>query len=592
MDTSIPAIFNSCFNTLKTICSRLERESASDTDLLQISRWQDELGRLRLWAANIGAHRRGQSSLEFRLKDSSHIKEQVTNLLLDLGQTFQEVEEVLDLLSNGHASQTEADNSSDDDYDTGEELTQLHSNIVTAINCLFQMSMLVRKPARHDFYILPQSQEVLAFKPFDQAHVREKYPKADQGLVDRLGLAITLRRQYLRYRERHHAKLNQGLDVGTEGSAAPTVVLSDTVVTGLEPWHIDSHGKAPASVTSQTSYAPSMLARGALVIPSPPTESSRGAPFECPYCFVLISVDGIPAWHKHVLQDLQPYICTVAACSTPHTLFSTRHEWVEHLKEAHPREWTGDENIAGAAINESDISSFCASCPLCRSNSKSEKHFVRHLARHLQELALFVLPQDDADSDLDDGPEPESFGKSSSESSVSGDIWTDRDYDSSHDEQQVHDRQFSRITSAAEIQTQKRGPREEEADQLNREHQLPSRPRKASFDPIPTTVSRLPYHYELYVMRRFARHVSNCADCAHPYKHHNSGRTLCPEGRHRALEVTKHVILKDGKPHSAIDLDKNKRVEIEIPPNYGAVRELLKAVEAGLRLRPKEPKTS
>ena len=411
MDTSIPTLFNSCCDSLKTICSRIERESTSDTDLLQNSRWQDELGRLRLWAANIGAHQTGQSSLEFRLKDSSHIREQVTNLLLDLGQTFQEVEDVLDLLSNGHASQMEADNSSDDDYDTGEELTQLHSNIVTAINCLFQMSMLVRKPARHDFYILPQSQEVLAFRPFDQAHVREKYPKADQGLVDRLGLAITLRRQYLRYRERHHAKLNQGLDVGTGGSAAPTVVMSNTTVTGVEPWHIDSQDKAPASVTSQTSYASSMLAGGAVVIPSPPKESSGGAPFECPYCFVIISIDTTPAWHKHVFQDLQPYICTVAACSTPHTLFSKRHEWVQHLKEAHPREWTGDENIAGAAIDESDISSFCANCPLCRSNSKSEKHFVRHLARHLQELALFVLPQDDADSDLDDGLEPEFFEK-------------------------------------------------------------------------------------------------------------------------------------------------------------------------------------
>ncbi len=446
MDTSIPALFSSRFNALKTICSRIERESTSDTDLLQISRWQDELGRLRLWAANIGAHRTGQSSLEFRLKDSSHIGQQVTNLLLDLGQIFQEVEDILDSLANGHASQMEEDNASDDDYDTGEELTQLHSNIVTVINCLFQMSMLVRRPARHDFYMLPQSQEVLAFRPYDQAYVREKYPKADQGLIERLGLAITLRRQYLRYRERHHAKLNQGLDVGTEDSAAPTVVLSDTVVPGVEPWHIDSQDqdKAPASEKSQTSYAPSMLAGGALIIPSPPKKSSGGAPFECPYCFVMISVDGVLAWHKHVFQDLQPYTCTVVACSTPHTLFSTRHEWVHHLKGAHPREWTGNKNRAAAAISESNESYFCAICPLCKSNSKLEKHFVRHLARHLQELALFVLRQDEADSDIDDGPDPELLGKSNSESSVSSTISTNPEHEKSHDEQQVHDRQSDR----------------------------------------------------------------------------------------------------------------------------------------------------
>ena len=182
-----------------------------------------------------------------------------------------------------------------------------------------------------------------------------------------------------------------------------------------------------------------MLTGGALVIPSPPKESSGGAPFECPYCFVIISVDGIPAWHKHFFHDLQPYVCTVAACSTPHTLFSTRHEWVQHLKEAHPREWTGDENRVGAEINELDKSNFCTICPLCKSASKSEKHFVRHLARHLQELALFVLPQDNIDSDTDDGPDPELLGKSSSENSVSSTFSTSPEHEKSHDEKQVHD---------------------------------------------------------------------------------------------------------------------------------------------------------
>ena len=438
MNTSIPALFNSCLNAFKTICSRIERDTTANIELVQVVRWQDELGRLRLWAANIGAHRTGQSSLEFRLKDSSHIRQQVTNLLLDLGRMFQEVEEVLDSLSNGQDSHMEIDDTSDDDYDTGEELTQLYSNIVTVISCLFQMSMLVRKPARHDFYTLPQSQEVLAFKPFDKAHVKEKYPEADERLLTRLGLAITLRRQYLRYRERHHAKLKQGLEIGTEGSVAPTIMLSDTVVTGVEPWHIDSQDAETVSERSQTSYASSMLASGALVIPAPPKESFGGAPFECPYCFVVISVERTSAWHRHVFQDLQPYICTVADCSTPHTLFSTRHEWVQHMRESHPREWTGNENRASTVVNESNQSSFRATCPLCKSNSRSENLFVRHLARHLQELALFVLPQDDADSDASDP-----LGRISSESSVSGTMSPILGPSNWHDEQQVHDRQFN-----------------------------------------------------------------------------------------------------------------------------------------------------
>ncbi len=53
--------------------------------------------------------------------------------------------------------------------------------------------------------------------------------------------------------------------------------------------------------------------------------------------------------------------------------------------------------------------------------------------------------------------------------------------------------------------------------------------------------------------------------------------------------MTEYVITKEGKPHSVVDMEGNKRVEIEIPPDCGVVRELLKALERGLRLRRKTP---
>ena len=118
---------------------------------------------------------------------------------------------------------------------------------------------------------------------------------------------------------------------------------------------------------------------------------------------------------------------------------------------------------------------------------------------------------------------------------------------------------------------------------------LAHRAPQAHFGPVPATVSRLPRDDEVCVMRRFARHASRCADCAHPYMVHKTGGTLCPKGYQHALLVTEYVIAKEGKPHSVIDLDDNKLVEIEIPPECGAVRELLKALERGLKLRRKTP---
>lgn len=50
----------------------------------------DEFGRFKIWASNIGAHRSGRSSLDYRLRDASHIQKRVLELLEDLGQSLEE----------------------------------------------------------------------------------------------------------------------------------------------------------------------------------------------------------------------------------------------------------------------------------------------------------------------------------------------------------------------------------------------------------------------------------------------------------------------------------------------------------------------
>ncbi|KAL9071209.1 MAG: hypothetical protein Q9161_004386 [Pseudevernia consocians] len=117
-------------------------------------------------------------------------------------------------------------------------------------------------------------------------------------------------------------------------------------------------------------------------------------------------------------------------------------------------------------------------------------------------------------------------------------------------------------------------------------------PRQVDFAPIPATYSRLPHDDELYVMKAFARHASHCSACAHPYEVHRKGGSLCSKGHQRALDVAQYVFNKAGQPFSVVDLDGNRRVQMEIPVDCAAVRELLKAMERGLRLRRKVPVTS
>lgn len=121
---------------------------------------------------------------------------------------------------------------------------------------------------------------------------------------------------------------------------------------------------------------------------------------------------------------------------------------------------------------------------------------------------------------------------------------------------------------------------------------MPSTPRQVGFAPVPATYSRLPHDDELYVMRAFARHASHCPSCAHPYEAHKLGRSLCTKGHARALDVAQYVFSRGSQAFSVVDLDGNRRVQMEIPADCGAVRELLKSMERGLRLRRKvQPKS-
>ena len=121
---------------------------------------------------------------------------------------------------------------------------------------------------------------------------------------------------------------------------------------------------------------------------------------------------------------------------------------------------------------------------------------------------------------------------------------------------------------------------------------MPGRVRQVGFAPIPATYSRLPYDDEAYVMRAFAKHTSHCAQCAHPYEVHRKGKTLCSKGHQRALDVAQYVFTKAGHAFSVVDLEANKRIQVEIPSDCASVRELLKAMESGLRLRQPKPSIS
>jgi hypothetical protein len=79
-DSSIPLLYQSCIQSFSRLFDAF-KTSGNDPPTLS-----DQLGRLRAWAVNVGAHRSREShmSLEYRLCEASKVRAVVVDLLEDL----------------------------------------------------------------------------------------------------------------------------------------------------------------------------------------------------------------------------------------------------------------------------------------------------------------------------------------------------------------------------------------------------------------------------------------------------------------------------------------------------------------------------
>lgn len=384
MVITISAFVTNCLKQLK----QLAQSEGLNQHKFDVSPglWADELGRLRVWAANIGAHQTGQSSLDFRLRDSSSAQKTLMRVLERLHRAIEDLQDILD--GSNITEEDSISDFSDSEADCEQpEIQSTYYDLRDTISSLFQVSMVIKRPAQYDRLVGTKRSDAVMFEPFDRDHVFNKFPSADATILNRLGLAISERRAIFRYRKRHRMKLAQGIDhVFNDLPDTMSTVMSETVATEfLESPEREASEYESRSIRSQTSYAQSMVqGNHGIGMPAPPEVSDNGAPFECPYCFVVISISSRFDWYRHIFNDLMPYVCIAPMCLTPHRLYHSRREWFEHLQCQHSMT---AETSAGV------------SCPLCQSPSPPGKSLEKHLGRHLEELALFALPRSDQDED-------------------------------------------------------------------------------------------------------------------------------------------------------------------------------------------------
>ncbi|KFA54857.1 hypothetical protein S40293_10134 [Stachybotrys chartarum IBT 40293] len=433
-------VFN-CLLGFDELCSAIEADQATPPRVgISLAEVSDQLSRFKVWSANIGAHKTGRSSLEFRLRDASHLQRQAIDLLEDLGQSLHDARDIF----SGNTEPWEAQlpmavgRNADPDPDTDSdpepksepemppELFQILTSIIENVNCLLRLSMSIRNPAPHDRFKQSTITDTTHFQLFDVQHVRTKYPSASDVLVQRLGTAISRRRQYFRYRDLRRQKMASGLDPWDTNDGLQSTVASSSPEQMKMP-HIDINDNISDSAPSQTSLATTIPNGARPKMPALPEAAQQG-PFECPLCFMMVFITTGRAWKEHVFADLRPYICLSPDCPAPDQDFERRHQWADHVQSYHWKTWICNLGCNSSCMSEVDMRrhlysvharisnsvpldgllSVCewskplnsaTRCPLCDEVLNSFKSYQQHVGRHQEDLALFALPKLNADEE-------------------------------------------------------------------------------------------------------------------------------------------------------------------------------------------------
>lgn len=304
--SSISTQVKRCLELNKILSNSLETPQVDLPEGVSLS-LGDQKSRFAVWCGNIGAHRTGTSSLEHRLRDASHIKENVVDLLEELECLINDARGIIDGQvtpwdqlpeDDGHGNDM-PEMGEDEDPDMPEtELEQLAMDIKEIVDNLLRLSMTIKNPAPHDRFFASGATDTSHFEAFDIQHVRSKYgDTVEPWLAERLGKAISRRRQYFKYRQEHHERLAHGMEEDDRGVAPST--LASSIPEKFKKGQMvipNDDDNSDAGRMSQTSFATSAAgASGQLHVPPMPSEAADG-PFECPFCYMIVSISDRRAW--------------------------------------------------------------------------------------------------------------------------------------------------------------------------------------------------------------------------------------------------------------------------------------------------------
>ncbi|KAH7043808.1 hypothetical protein B0J12DRAFT_578419 [Macrophomina phaseolina] len=362
----------------------------------------DELGRFKVWAGNLGVFAWGHSSADWRLRHEPDIIEIIVKLLRRLQSNLKSVSKLDDqpnILDDLRSSDLDSSYSSDSSLgisdDVGsEDDAQEHrgeaprqgrflSNINETITHLYKITTVIKKPRSAKEY-----DRIIAWSRKDGAHVEDqlqdlnshlkwlfgrKYPRLQRlpAVENRIIQSVLLKRKMFLYRASHRTKLARGThEIFHPVQSTPTLqdtvkpkLKSDKTFEEIPSTGRKGKGKAVTFVGTEASsvnrkgisnYAksrilpaisPSMKASlDNLDVPSAPRPEQGAMEAFCVYCnsplaCELLERGNATRWKYHVLEDVEPYICLFQDCNTSLQCYKTKGEWIDHMAWQHTITW-------------------------------------------------------------------------------------------------------------------------------------------------------------------------------------------------------------------------------------------------------------
>jgi hypothetical protein len=202
-----------CIASFDAIAQIFLPEAESSTTASGWSQNEDGRSRFQIWMSNLGAAHpvTDRRSADYRLREAPEVVDRIVELLEELTEINGEVREIVSgERSNRHVAEEHSDTDSLSPSSGQDELSELFLSIGDVLTSLFRVSMLVKKATTRDRYGRAASAKDKPYLvEFDIRHVADKFPKAREQpwLLERLGTAITQRRQFLRYCRNHKNRI-------------------------------------------------------------------------------------------------------------------------------------------------------------------------------------------------------------------------------------------------------------------------------------------------------------------------------------------------------------------------------------------------